>query len=526
VLADRLGVRAFLAIFILCICACADSQDEKAIRELHRAYVHALKAKDFPAAYALFSSKTKEWISFEEAKATLIELSKVRNQPKIRFLGRLRVASDGHAGWLTERDWSDEKSGKRTTFFLSAHFVKERDGWRIPWELPLGSRIRKAYWSGNGREAYELANKILEINPYLAWAHKNQLDVWYDSVDHTTVDYETGMARALQNRRTILQTLATRGAWLCDNNLCTDSEAEIREEVSDAYFELGQKPEAARNAYLSEWAKTKGQWGKTKLWFEYLVLRLMLFFDFTPKSLEKPAPPSPNVVTPLNAPLPDDQVTRITANYTGDERVPELPTADQGTYHYDVYIPIGYAASRSRMYPCLFIADASGDAKMRTMTARIKRDKWIAIMLVESRNGPYGITFGNFLAAHDDAMKRLHCAPDRKFATGLSGGARAASVFVMFRPGFAGLLLQAASIPSSIYQIRPVSPGLRVFATFGKDDPNIANGDLNSLKTTDIHPSVPFNYEIFPGGHEWAPPEVIERAFDWFEQKTPKSNRK
>src|SRR5437879_2850126 len=46
---------------------------------------------------------------------------------------------------------------------------------------------------------------------------------------------------------------------------------------------------------------------------------------------------------------------------------------------------------------------------------------------------------------HDDPVKRVRIQEGLKFATGMSGGARASSVFVQIRPGFTGLIMQGAS---------------------------------------------------------------------------------
>ena len=89
----------------------------------------------------------------------------------------------------------------------------------------------------------------------------------------------------------------------------------------------------------------------------------------------------------------------------------------------------------------MFIASPSGNASMGAMAERLKSGGYVVVMLVESKNGPWGPIVGNFLAAHDDVVQRVRIQEGLKFATGMSGGARASSVFVQARPGFAGLIL-------------------------------------------------------------------------------------
>ena len=84
---------------------------------------------------------------------------------------------------------------------------------------------------------------------------------------------------------------------------------------------------------------------------------------------------------------------------------------------------------------------------MGNMAESLKRTH-VVVMLVESRNGPWPPTIGNFLAAHDDVVKRVRIQEGAKIATGLSGGARASSIFVQLRPDFAGRFCKAPALPS------------------------------------------------------------------------------
>jgi dienelactone hydrolase len=228
--------------------------------------------------------------------------------------------------------------------------------------------------------------------------------------------------------------------------------------------------------------------------------------------------------TPLTARLEEDNVTPIECSskgltYTlgGKTYQPDGPAG--ATYHYRVYVPAGYYADKTAWYPCVFITSPTGNAEMGTMEARIKAGKYIAIMLDEAQNGPWAPIVGNFLAAHDDAVRRLRIAPGFKFATGFSGGARAASYFIGLRPGFTGLFLQGAGFyatrsPDEEFLTAKQATGLAVFAAFGKDDENQAEADV--LKKS-LPKDVPYSYVIFPGGHDPAPDLVVNQAFDWLE---------
>jgi len=221
--------------------------------------------------------------------------------------------------------------------------------------------------------------------------------------------------------------------------------------------------------------------------------------------------------TPMDAPLPEAKITEIECEYalTEPDMVREFGLAGtKGTYHYKVYVPADYTQDAKRRYPCLFIASPGGNAAMGNVGDRMQRDNWIAIMLVESKNGPFGPILGNFLAAHDDAVRRLRIQEGMKYATGFSGGARAASVFVGLRPGFAGAVLQGAGFGGTYQSVRKYKT-LSIYAIFGENDPN--RDEIQEL--TNNLGAARFKYEVFPGGHAWAPPACMDRAFDWLQEQ-------
>jgi len=171
-------------------------------------------------------------------------------------------------------------------------------------------------------------------------------------------------------------------------------------------------------------------------------------------------------------------------------------------YTYKLWLPEGYLADSTRRWPCLFIASPGGDAKMGRMVDWIRQRKFIAIMLVESRNGPWGPIVGNFLAAHDDAVQRLRIQEGLKWATGMSGGARAASVFVQCRPGFSAVILQAAGFaqgPDAAYVCDVVRANRIVVAMcMGKNDRN--RSEVDAIRSL-VGPRAFREFE-FGGKHE------------------------
>ncbi len=233
------------------------------------------------------------------------------------------------------------------------------------------------------------------------------------------------------------------------------------------------------------------------------------------------------VTTPLITPLEEQKEILITCELTQAPKRAEVPVlsakdcdAVKGTYHYKLWLPAGYLADKQKAWPCLFIASPGGKAGMGQMATWLKASGYVAIMLVESKNGPWAPIAGNFLAAHDDVVKRVRIQEGLKLATGMSGGARAASLFVQMRPGFSGLVLQAAGgafDDKGQYHVSKLkgSPGVCVAMTMGDKDSN--KGEVARMKAA-VGASR-FNAFPFEGAHGWAPQETFENAINWVEQQ-------
>lgn len=232
--------------------------------------------------------------------------------------------------------------------------------------------------------------------------------------------------------------------------------------------------------------------------------------------------------TPLTAPLSEEKEITVTCELSKTEpeqNVVVFTSAKdgekvKGTYHYKLWLPKGYLADPQRRWPVMFIASPSGNAVMGAMASRLKSSSYVVVMLVESKNGPWEPIVGNFLAAHDDVVQRVRIQEGLKFATGMSGGARASSVFVQARPGFAGVILQGAGMAAgkdgnyNVDNLRKM-PGFLVAMTMGEKDSN--KSEVARVKST-LPGSAKFLPLSFPGGHLWAPADVFDKALTWMER--------
>ena len=224
-------------------------------------------------------------------------------------------------------------------------------------------------------------------------------------------------------------------------------------------------------------------------------------------------PVAPSRTTPADLVIKEGVETRIACDHNGGYS----KYAD--VYHYRVILPKGYHADTNKEWSALFVASPGGKATLGNMADWVKKHGYIAILLDESKNGPWDPSVGNFLAANQDVMKRFRIADGRKVCTGFSGGARASSIFVSIGDNFGGVILQGAGTGILDNGLRGLS-GVQIPAvvvTMGKKDSN--RGEIKQLQATQGDRLQVFEFE---GGHQWAPKDTIEKALDYVDGKLPK----
>lgn len=215
--------------------------------------------------------------------------------------------------------------------------------------------------------------------------------------------------------------------------------------------------------------------------------------------------------TPLDVSLPAGEIALIAAP------VPAAESQDSGPVqltHYRLLLPTDYNETGDQMYPVMFIASPNGNAGLGEMGDVLMRDRWIVAMLVESRNGSHD-WLPNFMATYDDLVQRVRVQPEMLFCTGLSGAAKVCSVYPGIRPGFRGMILQAAGPWGGRVFSEPGNEDLLVYGTFGTFDGNFHHARRIRMG---LPGSVRRMITIWDGGHAWAPRAVFETALRWVER--------
>jgi predicted peptidase len=232
--------------------------------------------------------------------------------------------------------------------------------------------------------------------------------------------------------------------------------------------------------------------------------------------------------TPMTEALTEEKEITIACELTEAPKRSDIVVFDsakqgeaaKGLYHYKLWLPKGYLAEPQKRWPCMFIFSPGGNASMGNMADHLKTNGFVVVMLVESKNGPWEPLVGNSLAAHDDVIKRVRVDLNRRYATGMSGGARGASVFVQARPGFAGLILQGAGLAydeKGVYHSSKLrrDSKLRVAMTMGDGDSNKGEMERTGSELSRSR----YRVFEFKGGHVWAPSEIFAEAMAWITEE-------
>src|SRR5260370_14406148 len=106
---------------------------------------------------------------------------------------------------------------------------------------------------------------------------------------------------------------------------------------------------------------------------------------------------------------------------------------------------------------------------------------------------------------------------NRGHATGLSGGARAATAFALYcyTCAVAGVIAHGAGYPTSEGKTTPANEHLAYFALVGDADLNYP--EIMTLRGKKTQQNAPFKVKVYSDPHHWAPPEIAQDATRCFE---------
>jgi predicted esterase len=187
---------------------------------------------------------------------------------------------------------------------------------------------------------------------------------------------------------------------------------------------------------------------------------------------------------------------------------------------YVLVLPPGY--SPQKLWPILYLLDTNGRGRRAAerFAAGAARFGYVVASSNNSRaNVPGDPNLPALSAMWDDTHARLALDPRRAYLSGFSGTARFSTIAARRVGGhIAGVIGCGAGFSSG----EPPAPGLP-FVYYGLvGDRDFNYTEMMELRETLRGLNAAHAISVFPGGHEWPPPEATERALAWMELRALK----
>lgn len=182
---------------------------------------------------------------------------------------------------------------------------------------------------------------------------------------------------------------------------------------------------------------------------------------------------------------------------------------------YALYLPAAY--SPARKWPVLYAFDARRHGKLVAdlYRAAAERFGWIIVSSNNSRSDE--AVDPNIVAAKamwEDSHARFAIDPQRVYATGHSGGARAACILAITRAGeVAGVIGHGGGFPFQWPPTKDVR--FAFFGLAGSRDFNYP--ELTALDRKLGELGLEHHFQSFEGPHDWAPPAESMFSLAWME---------
>jgi tetratricopeptide (TPR) repeat protein len=199
--------------------------------------------------------------------------------------------------------------------------------------------------------------------------------------------------------------------------------------------------------------------------------------------------------------------------------VSTLACLDDPTQSYAVYLPSQYTPDRA--WPIIYAFDpfARGQAAVEVYKDAAEKYGYIVVGSNNSKNGPSALQLGAAQALWLDTHKRFAIDKNRVYTTGLSGGARVATSFALYcyTCAVAGVIAHGAGYPIMQTQKQPANDHFAYYGIVGDADLNYP--EMMALRKKKDEAGAACKVKIYPGPHQWAPPEIVDGAVAWLELK-------
>lgn len=199
--------------------------------------------------------------------------------------------------------------------------------------------------------------------------------------------------------------------------------------------------------------------------------------------------------------------------------ITQVVTLDDPAQSYALYLPSQY--SSDRRWPIIYAFDPFARGKTAVEVYREAAEKYGYIVAASNnaRNGPTGPEMEAAQAMWNDTHRRLSIDKERTYTTGLSGGARVATTFALYcyTCAIAGVIAHGATYPANLNPKLQANDHFLYYVAIGDEDFNYP--EVVALRKKKDEAGAPYKIKVYPGPHQWAPPEIAADALEWLKLK-------
>ena len=199
------------------------------------------------------------------------------------------------------------------------------------------------------------------------------------------------------------------------------------------------------------------------------------------------------------------------------EIVDPVTTIHESSETFALYLPSTY--DPARRWPILFVLDPRSRGRLGAELFREAAERF-GYILISSNSTRSDVSPEEdpnaraMVALLQDAMTRFAADEKRVYLAGFSGTARYAwSVGFGIKGKVAGIIACGGALPGPLEKWGDVDFDL--FGTAGEFGFNYR--EMRFLDDALDATAITHRFAFFPGGHQWAPPEVLGEALAWFE---------
>lgn len=185
---------------------------------------------------------------------------------------------------------------------------------------------------------------------------------------------------------------------------------------------------------------------------------------------------------------------------------------------YFLFLPSYY--TEDELWPVIYIFDPSGMGKraLELFTPAAEEFGYILSASNSTENGPWEPFLKGANAMFRDLESRYKIDPMRRYTAGFSGAAASASALAVMYDGILGVLGCGSGF--SLNYAPHFDVDFSYIGLIGDRDFHFQ--EMQNLDIVLNRFRLDHYIQVYPGGHDWPPPEYIRQAFLWFQFKAMK----